>query len=157
MAYNPLSFQLYLNSANATYIENTLLRNKFGMTLNEPIVVPDDYVMSVSLVTAEVPINWTLALPFKYLLLGTNLQSRNQYMKGRYIAKIPKTVGSGFRLLYNNFTNYKHPVSDRKVDYIEVGLYAEDETNLNFVQAGTNPLPADINWSLTLQFDFHKK
>lgn len=154
MAYNPLSFQLYLNSASASYLESATLRNKFGVNLNEPIVVPDDYHMTVSLVTAEIPVNWSVTPTYRYLLLGTNLMSRNQHMKNRYIAKIPKDVGSGFRLLYFNITGYKHPVSDRKVDYIEVGLYGEDGSDLNFNGPGLSGTAYD--WSCTLQFDFHK-
>ena len=144
MAYNPLSFQLYLDSSRATYLENATLRNKMSMSLNEPLVVPDGYVLTVSLVDAQIPVTW--ATLYKYILVGTNLKSRNQFSTSRYMAKIPQDVATGYRLVYVNYPNYKHPVSDRKVDLIEIGIYAEDGTNIS--------LGAGINWSCTLQFDF---
>jgi hypothetical protein len=134
---------------------DTSLRNRFSVSLNEPIIVPDDYILTVSVVSAEIPIVWNIAPAYKYLLVGTNLKARNQYLKNNYIAKLPKAVGYGFRLIYNNLTDYKHPVSDRQVDVLEIGLYGENGQNLNF----STGLIADsgIDWSITLQFDFIKK
>lgn len=154
MAFNPLSFQLYLDSAQA-YLQDTTLRNKMGMTLNEPIVVPEGYDLTVSLVDAQIPVNWDAQPLYKYVLVGTNLMSRNQYVKNRYIAKIPKDVPQGFRLMYYNNNDYKHPVSDRKIDYIEVGIYGENGVDLN-MNGPYKDVNGGINWSCTLQFDFHK-
>jgi hypothetical protein len=155
MAYNPLSFQLYLDSARASYMPDTSLRNKFSINLNEPIVVPDGHILTVSVVTAEIPINWNILPAYKYLLVGTNLKSRNQYLKSFYIAKLPKQVGTGFRLLYNNLNNYKHAVSDRQVDVLEIGIYGENGQDLNF--NGPALVSTGFDWSITLQFDFIKK
>jgi hypothetical protein len=136
-------------------MSDTNLRNKFSVTLNEPIIVPDDYILTVSVVTAEIPINWNILPAYKYLLVGTNLKARNQYMKSFYIAKMPKTVGSGYRLLYNNLNNYKHSVSDRNIDVIEIGIYGENGQDLNF--NGAALISTGYDWSITLQFDFIKK
>ena len=155
MAFNPLSFQLYLHTKTATYLENATLRNKMGMMLNEPVVVPEGYHLTVSLVDAQIPVNWIVQPLYKYVLVGTNLMSRNQYVRNKYIAKIPKDVPQGFRLMYYNFTDYKHPVSDRKIDYIEVGIYGDDGSDLN-MSTGTVDPNAGADWSCTLQFDFHK-
>jgi hypothetical protein len=152
-----LSFQLYLDTKTATYLESATLRNKMGMMLNEPIVVPDGYFLTVSLVDAEIPVNWTLpplTPAYKYILVGSNLSARNQFVKGRYIAKIPKDVGSNYRLVYNSYASYKHPVKDTKVDYIEVGIYAEDGSDLNL--SGPALVGTGYDWSCTLQFDFHR-
>jgi hypothetical protein len=157
MAYNsnPMSFQLYLDSARASYMPDTTLRNKFSVSLNEPIIVPDNYILTVSVVSAEIPINWNVTPAYKYLLVGTNLKARNQYLKNLYIAKMPKTVGSGYRLLYTNLTDYKHPVSDRQVDVLEIGIYGENGQDLNV--GTTTVVGGGIDWSITLEFGFVKK
>jgi hypothetical protein len=134
---------------------DTNLRNKFSVTLNEPIIVPDDYILTVTVVSAEIPINWNILPAYKYLLVGTNLKARNQYMKSFYIAKIPKTIGSNYRLLYTNITDYKHAVSDRLVDVLEIGIYGENGQDLNF--NGPALVSTGFDWSITLQFDFIKK
>jgi hypothetical protein len=76
-------------------------------------------------------------------------------MKSFYIAKLPKQVGTGFRLLYNNLNNYKHSVSDRNVNVLEIGIYGENGQDLNF--NGPALVSTGYDWSITLQFDFITK
>ena len=114
------------------------------LTLNEPVLVPDGYEAHVSLVDAQIPVSW--ATLQKYFLVRSSFRYRNQYLTGRYLAKIPVNVAQNYYLNYVNLTNYKHPVSDRNFGFIEISIHNEDGSDVN--------LGATYDWSCTLQIDF---
>ncbi len=85
---HPHSFQIYLSSSFGTLVNTT--KSTIGINLNEPITVPDGYNLEVTFVDAQIPVVWNNMQ--KFLLVKTNLKSRNQYITHRYFAKIPIDV-----------------------------------------------------------------
>ena len=142
----PYSLQLYLSSSNCTFLNDTTKRNEINQIINEPIVVPDGYDAIVTIEDAQFPITW--AILQKFILVRSNLASRNQMITGRYIGKIPVFVGNGYMNNYINYTNYGHHVQDLNITMLTVSLQNEDGSDVSF--------GAGFNWSITIQIDFKK-
>lgn len=143
---HPDSLQLYLSSSNCTSINDAIKRNQIRQVLNEPILVPVGHEAIVTLVSAEIPNTWSVLQ--KFLLVQTNMKSRNQVQTSRYFAKIPVTAGNGFLISYINYTNYGHPIVDKQISFIEVSIQNENGTDV--------VLGNGADWSCTIQIDFVK-